>query len=82
LILGRRPTVASSEARCCERARRRAAIIADAVVNAGVPVFLSVDGGEPVGAGSALMIMTLGAGNGAQVTVASEDDAARPGRPV
>ena len=30
---------------------------------------LSVDGGEPVDAGSALMIMTLGAGNGAQVTV-------------
>lgn len=27
-------------------------------------------------AGSALMIMTLGAGNGAQVTVASEDEAA------
>ena len=28
-----------------------------------------MDGGEPVDAGSALMIMTLGAGNGAQVTV-------------
>ena len=37
---------------------------------------LSVDGGEPVDAGSALMIMTLGAGNGAQVTVASEDEQA------
>ena len=37
---------------------------------------LSVDGGEPVDAGSALMIMTLGAGNGAQVTVASDDEAA------
>ena len=49
---------------------RPAAIIAEAVVNAGVPVTLSVDGGEPVDAGSALMIMTLGAGNGAQVTVA------------
>jgi phosphocarrier protein len=45
-------------------------------VNAGVPVTLSLDGGEPVDAGSALMIMTLGAGNGAQVTVASDDDAA------
>ena len=43
-------------------------------VNAGVPVTLSVDGGEPVDAGSALMIMTLGAGNGAQVTVASDDE--------
>jgi phosphocarrier protein len=55
---------------------RPAAIIAEAVVTAGVPVTLSVDGGEPVDAGSALMIMTLGAGNGAQVTVASEDEAA------
>ena len=53
---------------------RPAAIIAEAVVNAGVPVTLSMDGGEPVDAGSALMIMTLGAGNGAQVTVASEDE--------
>ena len=35
-----------------------------------------VGGGEPVDAGSALMIMTLGAGNGAQVTVASDDEAA------
>ena len=55
---------------------RPAAIIAEAVVEAGVPVTLSMDGGEPVDAGSALMIMTLGAGNGAQVTVASEDDEA------
>ena len=30
---------------------RPAAIIAEAVVNAGVPVTLSVDGGEPVDAG-------------------------------
>src|SRR6202007_324311 len=55
---------------------RPAAIIADAAVKAGVPVTLSLDGGEPVDAGSALMIMTLGAGNGAQVTVASEDEEA------
>ncbi len=55
---------------------RPAAIIAEAVVNAGVPVTLSVDGGEPVDAGSALMIMTLGAANAAQVTVASDDEAA------
>jgi phosphocarrier protein HPr len=52
---------------------RPAAIIAEAVVNAGVPVTLSIDGGEPVDAGSALMIMTLGAGNGAAVTVESDD---------
>lgn len=38
---------------------RPAAIIAEAVVEAGVPVTLSMDGGEPVDAGSALMIMTL-----------------------
>ena len=54
---------------------RPAAIIAEAVVNAGVPVTLALDGGEPVDAGSALMIMTLGAGNGAQVTVSSDDAA-------
>ena len=52
---------------------RPAAVISEAVVNAGVPVTLSYDGGEPVDAGSALMIMTLGAGNGAQVTVESDD---------
>ena len=39
---------------------RPAAVISDAVVNAGVPVTLSLDGGEAVDAGSALMIMTLG----------------------
>lgn len=55
---------------------RPAAIIAEAVVNAGVEVTMSVDGGAPVDAGSALMIMTLGAGNGAQVTVASDDESA------
>lgn len=55
---------------------RPAAIIAEAVVTAGVPVTLSVDGGEPVDAGSALMIMTLGAGHGTEVTVASDDEAA------
>ncbi|MGW0160359.1 HPr family phosphocarrier protein [Mycobacterium sp. NPDC003323] len=55
---------------------RPAAIIAEAVVNSGAEVTLSMDGGEPVDAGSALMIMTLGAGNGAQVTVSSDDEAA------
>ena len=52
---------------------RPAAVIAEAVVSAGVPVTLSVDGGEPVDAGSALMIMPLGAGNGASVTVEPDD---------
>ena len=54
---------------------RPAAIISEAVVAAGVPVTLSMDGGEPVDAGSALMIMTLGAANGAEVTVACDDTA-------
>lgn len=54
---------------------RPAAIISEAVVNAGVPVTLALDGGEPVDAGSALMIMTLGATNGASVTVAADDQA-------
>lgn len=54
---------------------RPAAIISEAVVNAGVPVTLSLDGGDPVDAGSALMIMTLGAGNGASVTVSADDEA-------
>ncbi|ADT96812.1 HPr family phosphocarrier protein [Mycolicibacterium gilvum] len=55
---------------------RPAAIISEAAVEAGVPVTLSVDGGEPVDAGSALMIMTLGAGKGAEVTVESDDESA------
>lgn len=54
---------------------RPAAVIAEAVVNAGVPVTLSLDGGDPVDAGSAIMIMTLDAGNGAQVTVEADDAA-------
>ena len=54
---------------------RPAAIISEAVVNAGVPVTLALDGGEAVDAGSALMIMTLGAGNGAAVTIAADDEA-------
>lgn len=54
---------------------RPAAIISEAVVKAAVPVTLTLEGGEPVDAGSALMIMTLGAGNGATVTVASDDEA-------
>lgn len=53
---------------------RPAAIISEAVVNSGVPVTLSLDGGDPVDAGSALMIMTLGAGNGSSVTVTADDD--------
>ena len=53
---------------------RPAAIISEAAVNAGTPVTLAVNGGEPVDAGSALMIMTLGAGHGTQVTVSADDE--------
>ena len=52
---------------------RPAAVIADAVAAAGVPVTLAVEGADPVDAGSALMIMTLGATKGVEVTVSSED---------
>ncbi len=55
---------------------RPAALIAQAASELGVPVTLTTEGGEPVDAGSALMIMTLGAGHGDQVTVESDDEAA------
>ena len=55
---------------------RPAALIAQAATELGVPITLAVEGEEPVDAGSALMIMTLGAGNGDQATVESEDAAA------
>jgi phosphocarrier protein len=52
---------------------RPANIIAEAVATAGVPVTLSLVGGDPVDAGSALMIMTLGATKGTDVIVTSDD---------
>ncbi|MEV0059756.1 HPr family phosphocarrier protein [Nocardia sp. NPDC050718] len=52
---------------------RPAALIAEAVGAAGVPVTIALVGGEPVDAGSALMIMTLGAGQGAEVVITSDD---------
>jgi phosphocarrier protein HPr len=51
---------------------RPANIIAETVQAAGVPVTLSVLGGEPVDADSALMIMTLAAGKGTMVIVRSD----------
>ena len=53
---------------------RPAATISEAVTKSGVAVTIALEGGEPVDAGSALMIMTLGAGFGTQVTVDSEDE--------
>jgi phosphocarrier protein HPr len=52
---------------------RPAALIAEAVGKSGVPVTLSTPGGKAVDAGSALMIMTLGAKQGAEVVVSTED---------
>lgn len=54
---------------------RPAAVIADAVAESGVPVTLAVADGEPVDAGSALLIMTLGATQGTEVIVETEDAA-------
>jgi phosphocarrier protein HPr len=54
---------------------RPAALIAEAVGKSGVPVTLATPGGNPVDAGSPLMIMTLGAKQGAEVVVASDDEA-------
>ncbi|MFM9376239.1 HPr family phosphocarrier protein [Gordonia sp. VNK21] len=55
---------------------RPAAVIAEAASALSTPVTLAVAGGEPVDAGSALMIMTLGAEKGASVVVESDDQAA------
>ncbi|MBT0567908.1 HPr family phosphocarrier protein [Williamsia sp. CHRR-6] len=54
---------------------RPATIIAEAVAAAETPVTLAVAGGEPVDAGSALMIMTLGAEKGTEIVVSADDQA-------
>ncbi|MCZ2811249.1 MULTISPECIES: HPr family phosphocarrier protein [unclassified Modestobacter] len=54
---------------------RPAALIAEAVSKSGVPVTLATPGGNPIDAGSPLMIMTLGAKQGTEVVVDSEDEA-------
>jgi len=55
---------------------RPAAAIAAAAAETGASVTLATPGGEPVDAGSALLIMTLGAKQGDQVTVDGDDAAA------
>ncbi|AZZ82015.1 MULTISPECIES: HPr family phosphocarrier protein [Gordonia] len=55
---------------------RPATIIAEAVADTGSTVTLGLEGGDPVDAGSALMIMTLGAEKGTRVVVTAEDQAA------
>ncbi len=53
---------------------RPAAVIAQAVGASGATVTIATAGGEPVDAGSALMLMTLGAKQGDEVTVSSDDE--------
>ena len=55
---------------------RPAAIIAEAAGELDSEVPLTVAGGDPVDASSALLIMTLGAGKGDAVEVAGDDQAA------
>ncbi|OUC77084.1 HPr family phosphocarrier protein [Gordonia lacunae] len=55
---------------------RPATIIAEAVAEIGSPVTLGLEGGDPVDAGSALMIMTLGAEKGTRVVVTADDQTA------
>jgi phosphocarrier protein HPr len=55
---------------------RPAALIAEATNSMGSAVTIAASGGAPVDAGSALLIMTLGAKKGDEVTVSSDDQAA------
>jgi phosphocarrier protein len=52
---------------------RPAALIAEVVSKSGVPVTLATPDGPPVDAGSPLMVMTLGAKHGTEVTVTTDD---------
>lgn len=54
---------------------RPAEIISEAASELDSEVTLAMPGGEPVDAGSALLIMTLGAGNGDTVEVSGNDQA-------
>jgi phosphocarrier protein len=55
---------------------RPAALIAEAANSVGSAVTIAPEAGAPVDAGSALLIMTLGAKLGDQVVVSSDDQAA------
>jgi phosphocarrier protein HPr len=52
---------------------RPAALISEAAAELGSEVLIGLPGDEPVDASSSLLIMTLGAGNGAAVEVSGED---------
>ncbi len=55
---------------------RPAALVAEAAGKYDDEILLSVDGDDPVDASSSMMIMTLGAENGTEVTVESDNAAA------
>ena len=55
---------------------RPATLIAEAAAELDAEVTLAVPGDEPVDAGSALLIMTLGAAKGDPIEVFSDDQAA------
>ena len=55
---------------------RPAAIISEAAGDLDSEVYIGLPGEEPVDAGSSLLIMTIGAGNGATVEVSGADEAA------
>lgn len=55
---------------------RPASIIAEAAADLDAEVTLAVPGDDPVDAGSALLIMTLGAKKGDPIEVTSDDAAA------
>ncbi len=55
---------------------RPAQIISEKAGELDADVTIAMPGGDPVDADSALLIMTLGAGCGAQVVVASDDEEA------
>ncbi len=54
---------------------RPAAIISEAALELDSEVLIGMPGDEPVDASSALLIMTLGAGNGDAVEVSGDDEA-------
>ena len=54
---------------------RPAAIISEAALELDSEVLIGIPGDEPVDASSALLIMTLGAGNGAEVEVSGDNEA-------
>jgi phosphocarrier protein HPr len=55
---------------------RPASIVSQKAGDLDADVTLAIPGGDPVDADSALLIMTLGAGQGAEVVVTSDDEAA------